>query len=94
MSKLISRGLLVVVGGALLGVEKECLNSIEVLEGSKFRLLEQRLGQPRRSPALMQHNRELFVVGGCNGAGHLNGVEKLHDESISSSQLKVPHGFR
>lgn len=93
MSKLISRGLLVVVGGALLGAEKECLNSIEVLEGNKFRLIEQRLKQARRSPALLQHNQNLLIVGGFNGRKHLDNAETLCDELISSCQIKIPHGF-
>lgn len=88
--------MLIVVGGALLGAERECLNSMEVLEsGGGFRLLDQRLNQPRRSPAIYSTSAgEFVVVGGCNGSEHLKDAEKFCNANPVSDHLTdLPYGF-
>jgi hypothetical protein len=97
MSKLSILGRTIfVVGGAVLGKEKECLDSIEICQDlNKFQLLSQRLNQARRSPSLVPIVDGFLIVGGFNEADHLKSVERLCTKTMSITQIDntVPTGF-
>lgn len=70
---------IIVVGGAAAGVEKDCLNSIEISQNARpFKLYQNALKEKRRSPSIFPNKDKVLVVGGCEKQGsHLKSMEEI-----------------